>query len=142
MSEKVLEALRIAAEAHEEQRDKGGSPYILHPIRVADMVETEDEKILALLHDTVEDAGISLDYIRSIYGDEIADALDHMSHRDGESYTDYIGRVMENPLSARVKLADLRDNMDLSRLDGITEKDLKREKKYADAMYRIAIAAR
>lgn len=140
MSERVLEALRIAVIAHEGQRDKGGNPYLLHPIRVADLVKTEDEKVLALLHDTVEDAGVSLEDVRERFGAEIAEALDHLTHRDGESYSEYLGRVIENPLAARVKLADLRDNMDLTRLERPTERDFRREKKYADAMYRIAMA--
>lgn len=130
MSDKEFEALQVAVRAHDGQYDKGGSPYILHPITVAKSVTGEKEKVLALLHDTVEDTSVTNDDIRKEFGNTIADALDCLTHRDGESYDDYISRVCTNQLAIDVKLADLHNNMDLSRIPNPTEKDLKRVEKY------------
>ena len=90
----------------------------------------EKEKILALLHDTVEDTNVTNDDIRNEFGNTIADALDCLTHREGESYDSYIDRVCTNPLAIDVKLADLHNNMDLSRIQNPTDKDLARVEKY------------
>lgn len=130
MGDKEYEALQLAVRAHDGQYDKGGSPYILHPIAVAKQVTDEKEKILALLHDTVEDTNVTNDDIRKEFGNTIADALDCLTHREGESYDSYIDRVCTNPLAIDVKLADLHNNMDLSRIQNPTDKDLARVEKY------------
>lgn len=90
----------------------------------------EKKKVLALLHDTVEDTSVTNDDIRKEFGDVIADALDCLTHRDEESYDEYIDRVCTNPLAVEVKLADLHNNMDLSRIPNPTEKNLARIEKY------------
>lgn len=137
MSDKEYEALRLAIRAHDGQYDKGGSPYILHPIAVARQVSGENEKVLALLHDTVEDTDVTNEEVRKQFGSEIADALDCLTHRDGESYGEYLSRVMTNKLAITVKLADLHNNMDLSRIKNPTEKDRKRLEKYKAAESRL-----
>ena len=140
MGDKEFEALQVAVRAHDGQYDKGGSPYILHPLAVAKQVSGEKEKILALLHDTVEDTNVTNDDIRREFGNTIADALDCLTHRKGESYDEYIDRVCANPLAIDVKLADLHNNMDLSRIPRPTEKDRARVEKYKRVEKRLLYA--
>ena len=111
-------AIALAVEAHEGHRDGGGRPYILHPLRVMARVETDTERILAILHDTVENAGdrVTFDRLRQEgFPEEIIQAIDCLTRRDGEPYADMIERIAPNPLARRVKLADLADNLDLLR---------------------------
>ncbi len=127
-------AIIMATEAHAGQFDKGGHPYILHPLRVMMACETMEQKIVAVLHDTVEDTGLHLSTIRVRFGNTVADAVDALSRRDGESYAEFIDRCAKNPLAADVKFRDLEDNMDLSRLGREpTPKDLARIERYKDA---------
>lgn len=106
-------AIEIANFAHMEQVDKSGQPYILHPLRVmTDFTLTlEKERIVAVLHDVVEDTTITLEEIRERFGDEIADAVDSVSKREGELYKNFVMRAAENPIGIKVKYADLKDNM-------------------------------
>ncbi len=132
------QAIIIAARAHEGQLDKGGHPYILHPLRVMLQCQTEAERICAVLHDVVEDTNITLEYLREQgFTDEILTALACLTKRDGESYDDFISRVLQNELASRVKLADLRDNMDLSRIQTPSNEDEARMRKYQRAVDRI-----
>lgn len=133
MNNRVLDAIKLAVVAHDGQVDKGGKPYILHPLTVAEFVDNDDLRILAVLHDTVEDTDVTNDDIRSQFGDRIADALDHLTHRQGESYDEYIDRVSEDPMAIKVKLADLKNNMDLSRIQDPKPEDYRRIDKYARA---------
>jgi (p)ppGpp synthase/HD superfamily hydrolase len=126
-------ALALATEAHKGQTDKAGQDYILHPLAVAESVSTQTAKIVALLHDTVEDAEVSLDDIKLVFGETVAEAVDALTRRDGEEYFKYLERVKANPLAKEVKLADLKHNMDLSRLKVVTIKDLQRIRKYEQA---------
>lgn len=119
----ILEsAIRLAVEVHEGQRDKAGAPYILHPLRVMASVEGEDAKIVAVLHDVIEDAqveGIEERVRAALSGGDskrLMAALDALTKRDGEGYEAFIERVAPNDLARRVKLADLQDNMDVRRL--------------------------
>ncbi|WP_405725219.1 GTP pyrophosphokinase [Anaerotignum sp.] len=131
-------AAKLAEKAHQGQVDKGGQPYILHPGRVMEQCETETEKIVALLHDVMEDTPYTLEDLRQEgFSEEVLEALLCLTHRKGESYTAYIGRVCENPLAARVKYADLQDNMDLRRIPEPTERDFARLEKYKGAKLRI-----
>lgn len=131
-------AVKIAEKAHAGQMDKGGHPYILHPKRVMENCQTTEEKITAILHDVLEDTEITAEDLRKAgFLEEILAALLCLTHREGEGYMAYIERVCENPLAARVKLADLQDNMDLSRIPDPTEKDLARLKKYKKAKARV-----
>lgn len=128
-------ACALAKTAHAGQKDKSGNDYIEHPMTVASYVEGYDAKVLAVLHDVLEDTDMSELQIRELFGDLVADTLLILTHKDGEAYLDYIRRVAEHPLAVQVKLADLRHNMDLGRYGGhIPAKAYERmEKKYRPA---------
>lgn len=123
----------IASMAHRGQVDKAGEPYINHPRAVASKVETAEEKIVALLHDTLEDTYLTEDVLSPVFGENIMDAVVTMTRAKGEDYFQYIGRISENELALNVKMADLTHNMDLSRLSNPTEKDYERIEKYKKA---------
>ena len=131
-------AIAIAAKAHDGQVDKGGKPYILHPLRVMMNCESEAAKICAVLHDVIEDTIITLEDLTSHgFAQEIIDALDCLTKRKGESYDDFISRILPNELACHVKLADLTDNMDLTRIQNPTAEDEARIQKYKLAADRI-----
>lgn len=133
-------AIEIAAAAHAGQVDKGGHPYILHPLRVM-LAVSERARVVAVLHDVIEDGG-HLDRMDALSSEEF-DALDALTRRRGEPWDDYLGRVEANPLAVEVKLADLRDNMDVTRLRApLTMKDWARLEKYRAAHERLCRAAR
>jgi len=128
-------AIRIAAQAHEGQRDKAGASYILHPLRVMMKMTTETERITAVLHDVIEDTDWTMERLRreGFHG-EILGALDCLTRQNGEEYEKFIERVKWNPLAVKVKIADLEDNLDVSRLKEVTDADTKRLKKYELAL--------
>jgi (p)ppGpp synthase/HD superfamily hydrolase len=131
-------AITIATRAHAGQVDKGGVPYILHPLRVMLTRENELERICAVLHDTIEDSDITFDLLRNEgFSEEVIAVLDCLTKREGETYEDFIERILTNKTACQVKLADLSDNMNLSRIENPTEKDEARIKKYNQAMERI-----
>lgn len=124
-------AKRICKEAHAGQVDKGGKDYYLHPFAVADMCETDDEKVAAYLHDVLEDTSVTAaDLAAQGIPQRIIDALEALTHKPGENYFDYIERAKSNPIARAVKIKDLIHNSDLSRLKEITPKDLARVEKY------------
>lgn len=124
-------ALKIAQKAHVGQLDKGGKPYINHPIAVSKMVNSEEEKIVALLHDTVEDSEITIKDIKQYgFSDNVVDAITSMTKRTGETYDEYIKRLSQNNLAIKVKLADLKHNSDISRIPEPTSRDYARVEKY------------
>ncbi len=124
-------ALQIALDAHRGQVDKAGRPYILHPLRVMAAMRTDDERAVALLHDVIEDGGYDVaQLVDSGIPLHVAQAVDCLSKRDGEDYPAFIARVIENPLAARVKQADIADNIDVLRLEDLSEQDLERVAKY------------
>lgn len=123
-------AKEFSRRVHRGQVDKAGEDYYKHPEAVANLCTTDDEKIVAYLHDTVEDTDTTVDMIRSMFGDKIAEAVDYISHPKGMGYMDQIKRLSVNELARHVKEADLIHNMDLSRLPTVTERDLKRRAKY------------
>ena len=128
------DAIVLAVTAHRGQTDKGGAPYILHPLRVMLACDTNEQRIAAVLHDTVEDCGIALDTVRDSFGAAIADAVDALTRREGETYEAFIERCAANPIARTVKLADLADNMDWRRLGREpNEKDRERLLKYERA---------
>jgi hypothetical protein len=134
-------AIAIAAKAHSGQVDKGGNPYILHPLRVMMNCESEAAKICAALHDTIEDTITTLDDLKEQgFSDEIITALDCLTKREGESYDDFISRILHNEIACRVKLADLTDNMDLTRIQNPSKEDEARIRKYKLAADRISEA--
>jgi (p)ppGpp synthase/HD superfamily hydrolase len=131
-------AILIAVNAHQGQIDKGGKPYILHPMRVMFSRKNEVEQIIAVLHDVIEDTDVTLDYLRREgFSEEILSALDALTRRKDESYDEFISRIIINKTACHVKLADLNDNMDLSRIEHPTKKDYERIEKYRKAVDRI-----
>src|SRR5262245_39239988 len=127
----IERAVEIAAQAHHGQRDKSGAPYLLHPLRMMMRMESETEMMAAVLHDVVEDSAWTLAQLRAEgFSDEVLDAVDCLTHREGEGYEAFVKRVKTNAIARRVKLADLEDNMNLKRLSEVTTKDLARLEKY------------
>lgn len=131
----IEEAIRIASEVHAGQVDKGGEAYILHPLRVMMQMSTDQERVVAMLHDAVEDSDwFDLLEVEVYFGTRIAAAVDALTKRKDESYDAYLERVKADDLATKVKLADLKDNSDLSRLGrGPTDEDRRRLDKYLRA---------
>ena len=129
---KTKAAMKLCFEAHKEQKDKSGQPYVFHPFHVAEQMDDEESTVVALLHDVVEDTDYSIDDIAEVgFGDAVVEALRLLTHEDGMPYLDYIRRIRTNPLATKVKLADLAHNSDLSRLDGEpNDTDIERVEKY------------
>jgi (p)ppGpp synthase/HD superfamily hydrolase len=128
-------AIAIATEAHDGQVDRGGAPYILHPLRVMLSVQGDRERIAAVLHDVAEDCPAwPLDRLRAQpFSGAVCDALDALTRRPGEEYGVFIARCAADPIARVVKLADLKDNCDLSRIKRPTDKDAERVRKYVNA---------
>lgn len=135
----VEKAVRIATQVHCGQVDKSGAPYIGHPLRVMEMGRNEDECILGVLHDVVEDGAISFgDLLAEGFPPRIIDALRCITKLSpDEPYDKFIARVKRNPLAVAVKLNDLSDNMDIRRLPYLSDKDIKRLKRYLKAYKRL-----
>lgn len=137
------DAIALAVEAHRGQRDKAGQTYILHPLRVMMRLETEPERMVAVLHDVVEDSPWTLERLRGLgYPEEVLGALDCLTKREGETYEAFIERLLPHPLARRVKRADLEDNMDVRRLPAVTAKDAERLARYRAAWARLREAER
>lgn len=134
MNNSVETAFELALKVHKGQVDKAGKTYIMHPVRVATKFTEDHLIIVSLLHDVVEDTDIQLNQIESLFGKEIALAVDGLTKKADESYDDFILRCSKNELSRRVKIEDLKDNMDMTRLKNISEKDLARVEKYRKAL--------
>jgi (p)ppGpp synthase/HD superfamily hydrolase len=133
-------AIAVAVEAHKGKKDRAGQPYILHPLRVMFGVETEDERIVAVLHDVVESHGDiwPMERLRQNgFPQRILDALDCVTKRTGEVYEQFVERSAANPIGRRVKLADLTDNMDVRRLSEVNEEDRVRLNRYLTAYRRL-----
>ena len=129
------QAIAIAAKAHEGQVDKAGAPYVLHPLRMMLRVSTTEERITAVLHDVVEDCGVSLDALRAEgFSGAVIDAIDSVTVRPGEPYETFVLRAAANPIGRRLKLADLEDNSDLARIASPTARDHERIAKYHRAI--------
>ena len=128
-------ALIVAARAHVGQVDKAGETYILHPIRVMQRLRGADERMAALLHDVVEDTSVTLDDLRREgFNEAVVRAVDHLTRRDDEDYNAFVRRAATDAVARAVKHADLQDNMDLTRLGTITDKDRERLTKYEAAL--------
>lgn len=132
-SNPYYEALEIAVAAHYNQVDKGGNPYILHPIFVASCMTTVNEKIVGLLHDVLEDTKFPKDYIAKKFNKDVVDALELLTRDKNMSYEEYIDRLAKNEIARKVKIADLVSNMDVRRLNKLQNKDLVRLRKYHKA---------
>lgn len=127
----IERAIEIAARAHAGQLDKGGQPYILHPLRVMLRVSGDSERMAAVLHDIVEDTDITLEnLIQEGFAAEVVLAVQALTKKPGESRLEAAARAAANPIARTVKLADNAENMDLGRIANPTEKDLSRLKEY------------
>ena len=136
------EAIRIAVEAHRGQKDRVGAPYILHPLRIMFRMQTDAERMAAVLHDVVEDTEWTLEGLRERGFDaDVVDAVDHLTKRDGEPYEAFVERSAAHPVARRVKIADLEDNMDVRRTGGLGEKDVERLTRYLRAWRRLTADA-
>lgn len=127
-------AIKFAVDAHEGQTDKAGQPYILHPLRVMLAQDNELARIVGVLHDIVEDSAVGHGDILAIFGEEVHAAVFAISRQGGEDYFDFVRRAISNPIARQVKIADLRDNMDVSRALPDDEKNRARLEKYRKAM--------
>ena len=128
-------AMKIDFAAHKNQTDKNGIPYIYHPIHLAEQMADEKTICVALLHDVVEDTDITFEQLaREGFPDDIIEALKLLTHDDSIQYMDYVKEIKSNPIAAAVKLADLKHNSDLTRLDVIDEKAINRAEKYENAI--------
>jgi len=124
-------AIEIAVDSHREQKQKNGLPYILHPLTLMLQMNSDETRIAAVLHDVVEDTQWELsDLKQEGFSEQVLDAVNCLTHTADVSYDDYIKIVASNPVARQVKLADLKDNMNVLRIPELSEKDLKRIAKY------------
>ena len=137
-------AIQIATEAHRGQVDKAGNDYILHPLRVMELGNTLEEKIVGVLHDVVEDTDWTFERLADEgFSPIILDALRCVTKlSEDEPYDHFISRVQANPLAITVKLNDLSDNMDIRRLKALTEKDFIRLQKYHKAYWSLKVGSK
>lgn len=125
------DAVSIAARAHRGQRDKAGAAYLLHPLRMMLRMSSETAMMAAVLHDVVEDTDWTLERLRAEgFSEEVLEAVDCLTHREGESYQEFVERVRTNAIAREVKIADLEDNMNIRRVRQLGPKDLERLVKY------------
>ena len=128
------QALEIAVKAHSGQKDKVGAPYILHPFRIMMKMNSEEERIVAALHDVIEDSDVTLEDLRQAgFPKTILEAVDCLTRRKGEDYEAYVERASSIPLAKKIKIADLEDNMNFRRLNHLMERDEKRVLRYQKA---------
>ena len=129
-------AIQIAVEAHAGATDRGGKAYILHPISVMMRCETDEEKVVAILHDVVEDTDWTFDALRQEgFSETIIEALKTVTkHSEDEDYDEFIQRSLKNEIGRKVKIADLRENLDVTRIGELSKKDVERINKYKRAL--------
>lgn len=127
-------AMVIAYNAHTNQYDKAGVPYIYHPIHLAEQMNTELECIVALLHDVVEDTDITFDELEKDFSIEVVEILKLLTHDKNVDYMEYVKAIKKNPIAKKIKIADINHNSDETRLDEITDKDIERRNKYKKAL--------
>ena len=134
-TKKTKLAMRIAFEAHKNQMDKCGVPYVFHPIHLAEQMSDEATTCVALLHDVVEDTPITFAELEEYgFDSNVIEALKLLTHEDGVPYMDYVAALKHNKVAKTVKLADLRHNSDMTRLDEIDDYAIKRAEKYKAAI--------
>ena len=132
---KTKKAMRLCFQAHKNQLDKSGIPYVFHPIHLAEQMQDEETTLVALLHDVVEDSDYSLEALRAMgFGETVLEAIALMTHDEKVPYMDYVAKIKPNPIARAVKIADLTHNSDLSRLDAVDDKAMARVEKYARAL--------
>lgn len=128
-------ALKLCFDAHREQTDKSGLPYVFHPFHLAEQMQDEKTTAVALLHDVVEDSDYTLADLREMgFCEEVVEAVALMTHAPDVPYMAYVAQIKANPIARAVKLADLAHNSDMSRLDSVSEYDRARAEKYKKAI--------
>ncbi len=132
-TQNTKKAINIAYNAHMGQYDKFGIPYIFHPMHLAESMETQDECIVAILHDVVEDTNVTFEQLEKDFSNTVIEALKLLTHDKSVPYDEYIIKLKDNPIAKKVKLADLMHNSDTTRLSQLTPKDTIRNKKYENA---------
>lgn len=131
----LAKAIQIASKAHENQVDKANKPYILHPLRLMMKFENIDEQIVAVLHDVIEDSDTTLSDLRNAgFSEEVISAIDVLTKKPGLEYQNYLEIISKNTLARNVKIEDIKDNLNLTRLKNINDKDLERAQKYHKAL--------
>lgn len=126
--------IQFALEVHAGQRDRYGRPYILHPLHLMGQMDTEVEMMAAVLHDVIEDSDVTLDDLRRLgLPEEVIQVVSLLTHDEADSYEAYVHKLKPNRIARKVKLADLAHNMDIRRMDRVTEKDAARLNKYRRA---------
>lgn len=134
-TENTKKALKLCFEAHKAQLDKSGMPYVFHPFHLAEQMDSEETTVVALLHDVVEDTSYPIEDLKNMgFSEKILEAVSLMTHEEGMEYMDYVKKIKNNEIARKVKLADLKHNSDLKRLDKVDEKALKRREKYIKAI--------
>lgn len=134
-TEQTKKALKLCFKAHKNQIDKSGMPYVFHPFHLAEQMTDEKTTVVALLHDVIEDTDYTFDDLREIgFEKDVIDALVLLTHNNDTPYMEYVAKIKTNPIARAVKLADLQHNSDLTRLNVVDEKALKRKEKYAEAI--------
>ena len=134
-TELTKKALKLSFQAHKNQVDKSGIPYVYHPFHLAEQMDDEYSTCVALLHDVAEDTDITIEDIKAMgFPAQVTDALALMTHDDSVEYLDYVRALADNPIARKVKKADFKHNSDLSRLDTVDEKALERVEKYRKAL--------
>ena len=134
----IEKSLEIALKAYAGQTDKAGKTYILHPLRLMAQMETEEEMSVALLHDVIEDSDITAeDLLNSGIPPGVVNAVQSLTKTKGESYEEFIERVLKNKLATKIKKSDIEDNINILRLNSVNEKDLQRIARYHRAWQQI-----
>ena len=136
----IEKSLEIALKAYSGQKDKAGQPYILHPLRIMAKMETEDEMSVAILHDVIEDSDYTAnDLLNEGIPSNVVEAVQLLSKVEGENYDQFVDRVLTNNLASKVKKADIEDNINILRLDSVSDIDLKRVAKYHKAWKKLDV---
>ncbi|MCM3273332.1 GTP pyrophosphokinase [Paenibacillus elgii] len=131
----LTKAILIATAAHQGQLDKGNQPYILHPLRLMLKAPDNDSRIVAVLHDVIEDTDVTIESLRQEgFAERLLEALDCLTRRDNETYEEFLQRIKPNALARYVKLLDLEDNRDVRRIKNLSEKDFERLQRYEKAV--------
>lgn len=134
-TEATKKAMKFCFQAHKDQTDKSGIPYVFHPIHLAEQMQDEDTTVVALLHDVVEDTDYTIEDIAALgFSERVIAAIALMTHAENVPYMDYVAKIKKNPIAKAVKLADLAHNSDITRLDVVDEKAKARIEKYAKAI--------
>lgn len=132
---KTKKAIKLMFDKQKNEIDKGGMPYVFHPFHLAEQMESEDEVVVALLHDIIEDTDVTIKELTKMgFTKQETDAISIMTHNKNDSYEKYIKKISTNKLATKVKIADLKHNLDITRLNEIKTKDLEKIEKYKKSL--------